>query len=207
MTRRSAFFYVVSTVVLAVSLLVTAVEAAGDRPDGVVRRGSQICRQHRRRRFIHLRQRAVAQQRRREALEQVAAVGRADDAPAPQADALDHAEEIAAADARIGCLVMGTSDLAKDLHARHTPDRAAFATSIGTANVERAKTNRPRIQPLIQSIPPRPRPVIEILRTVAEQRSSAPGSRRGWSRHNASGIARQAMDGGARAHAVSRPTD
>jgi citrate lyase subunit beta/citryl-CoA lyase len=31
-----------------------------------------------------------------------------------------HAEEIAAASPRIACLVMGTSDLAKDLHASHT---------------------------------------------------------------------------------------
>lgn len=45
--------------------------------------------------------------------------------------AMLHAEEISAASLRIGCLVMGTSDLAKDLHARHTPDRAAFTTSMG----------------------------------------------------------------------------
>ncbi len=34
-----------------------------------------------------------------------------------------HAEEIAGASPRVACLVMGTSDLAKDLHARHTPAR------------------------------------------------------------------------------------
>ncbi len=45
--------------------------------------------------------------------------------------AMLHAEEIATASPRIACLVMGTSDLAKDLHARHTPDRAAFLTSMG----------------------------------------------------------------------------
>ena len=45
--------------------------------------------------------------------------------------AMLHAEEIANASPRIACLVMGTSDLAKDLHARHTPDRAAFLTSMG----------------------------------------------------------------------------
>lgn len=45
--------------------------------------------------------------------------------------AMLHAEEIAAASPRIACLVMGTSDLAKDLHARHTPDRGAFLTSMG----------------------------------------------------------------------------
>lgn len=45
--------------------------------------------------------------------------------------AMLHAEEIAAASPQIACLVMGTSDLAKDLHARHTPDRGAFLTSMG----------------------------------------------------------------------------
>lgn len=42
-----------------------------------------------------------------------------------------HAEQIAFADPRVGCLVMGTSDLAKDLHAAHTPDRLPFLTSLG----------------------------------------------------------------------------
>ncbi len=41
------------------------------------------------------------------------------------------AEEIAFADPRVGCLVMGTSDLAKDLQAAHTPDRIPFMTSLG----------------------------------------------------------------------------
>lgn len=40
------------------------------------------------------------------------------------------AEEIASASARLGALVMGTSDLAKDLHCLHTPDRLPFLTSL-----------------------------------------------------------------------------
>jgi len=44
--------------------------------------------------------------------------------------AMLHAEEIAFADKRVRCLVMGTSDLAKDLHARHTPDRIPFMASL-----------------------------------------------------------------------------
>jgi len=42
-----------------------------------------------------------------------------------------HAEEIASSSARIGCLVMGTSDLAKDLHAAHTRERLPMLTSLG----------------------------------------------------------------------------
>lgn len=42
-----------------------------------------------------------------------------------------HAEEIAAASRRVGALVMGTSDLAKDLHCSHTMDRLPFMTSLG----------------------------------------------------------------------------
>jgi citrate lyase subunit beta/citryl-CoA lyase len=42
-----------------------------------------------------------------------------------------HAEEIAGASDRVTCLVMGTSDLAKDLHARHTALRLPMLTSIG----------------------------------------------------------------------------
>ena len=42
-----------------------------------------------------------------------------------------HAEEIAGASRRIRCLVMGTSDLAKDLGAMHTPERLPFLTSLG----------------------------------------------------------------------------
>lgn len=45
--------------------------------------------------------------------------------------AMLRAEAIASASPRVGCLVMGTSDLAKDLHARHTSDRLPFVTSIG----------------------------------------------------------------------------
>lgn len=42
-----------------------------------------------------------------------------------------HAEEIADASARITCLVMGTSDLAKDLHAAHTRMRLPMLPSLG----------------------------------------------------------------------------
>ena len=45
--------------------------------------------------------------------------------------AMLRAEEIAFAHERVGCLVMGTSDLAKDLHAAHTPARTPFMTSLG----------------------------------------------------------------------------
>ncbi len=37
-----------------------------------------------------------------------------------------NAREIAFSHPRVGCLVMGTSDLAKDLRCRHTPDRLPF---------------------------------------------------------------------------------
>ena len=42
-----------------------------------------------------------------------------------------HAEEIAGASPRLSCVVMGTSDLAKDLHASHTRDRMPMMTSLG----------------------------------------------------------------------------
>ena len=42
-----------------------------------------------------------------------------------------HAEEVAAASARVACLVMGTSDLVKDLQAAHTPMRLPVLTSLG----------------------------------------------------------------------------
>jgi citrate lyase subunit beta/citryl-CoA lyase len=42
-----------------------------------------------------------------------------------------HAEAIAAASPRLGGLVMGTSDLAKDLHAAHTRERLPMLTSLG----------------------------------------------------------------------------
>jgi citrate lyase subunit beta/citryl-CoA lyase len=45
--------------------------------------------------------------------------------------AMLRAEEIAAADPRVGCLVMGTSDLAKELHAAHTPERLPMVTALG----------------------------------------------------------------------------
>jgi citrate lyase subunit beta/citryl-CoA lyase len=41
------------------------------------------------------------------------------------------AQEIAFASSRVTCLVMGTSDLAKDLHAAHTRERIPFMTSLG----------------------------------------------------------------------------
>jgi citrate lyase subunit beta/citryl-CoA lyase len=41
------------------------------------------------------------------------------------------AEAIAAASPRVAALVMGTSDLTKDLRARHTPDRLPLVTSLG----------------------------------------------------------------------------
>jgi citrate lyase subunit beta/citryl-CoA lyase len=42
-----------------------------------------------------------------------------------------HAEEVAGAHPRVACLVMGTSDLAKDLHAEHTRERLPMITSLG----------------------------------------------------------------------------
>ena len=42
-----------------------------------------------------------------------------------------HAEEIATSSPRLNCLVMGTSDLTKDLHAEHTRDRLPMITSLG----------------------------------------------------------------------------
>ena len=41
-----------------------------------------------------------------------------------------HAEEIGASTPRMGGFVMGTSDLAKDLHCLHTPERLPFMTSL-----------------------------------------------------------------------------
>ncbi len=41
------------------------------------------------------------------------------------------APEIAAASPRVAALVAGTSDLTKDLHALHTPDRAPLMTALG----------------------------------------------------------------------------
>jgi citrate lyase subunit beta/citryl-CoA lyase len=42
-----------------------------------------------------------------------------------------NAKEIAAASPRLGALVLGTSDLVKELHARHTPLRLPVITSLG----------------------------------------------------------------------------
>ena len=44
--------------------------------------------------------------------------------------AILHAEEIAAASPKTRCLVMGTSDLATDLGALHTPHREPFTTAL-----------------------------------------------------------------------------
>jgi citrate lyase subunit beta/citryl-CoA lyase len=41
-----------------------------------------------------------------------------------------NAKEIAGASRRIACLVLGTSDLTKDLHARHTRERFPMLTSL-----------------------------------------------------------------------------
>ena len=41
-----------------------------------------------------------------------------------------NAQEIAAASPHLSCLVMGTSDLVKDLHAAHTPERLPVLTSL-----------------------------------------------------------------------------
>ena len=43
------------------------------------------------------------------------------------------AAEIAASSKRLTCFVMGTSDLTKDLHSRHTPMRLPMLTSLGIA--------------------------------------------------------------------------
>jgi citrate lyase subunit beta/citryl-CoA lyase len=42
-----------------------------------------------------------------------------------------HAEEIASSGPRIACLVVGSSDLTKDLHASHTAERLPLLTSMG----------------------------------------------------------------------------
>jgi len=42
-----------------------------------------------------------------------------------------HAEEIAASSTRLTCFVMGTSDLAKELHAAHTSLRLPMITALG----------------------------------------------------------------------------
>lgn len=42
-----------------------------------------------------------------------------------------HAEDIASSSPRLACLVMGTSDLTKDLHALHTPERLPLLPSLG----------------------------------------------------------------------------
>jgi citrate lyase subunit beta/citryl-CoA lyase len=43
------------------------------------------------------------------------------------------AQEIAAASRRLSVLVMGTNDLAKELHAEHVPGRAPLLTGLGLA--------------------------------------------------------------------------
>jgi citrate lyase subunit beta / citryl-CoA lyase len=64
-----------------------------------------------------------------------------DDAGAPKAMGIHcmmetplgmlNAQEVAGASKRITCLVMGTSDLVKDLQAAHTPERLPVLTSLG----------------------------------------------------------------------------
>mgnify|MGYP001093195078 CR=1 FL=1 len=50
--------------------------------------------------------------------------------------AMLRAEEIAGAHPRVGCLVMGTSDLAKELHAAHTVERLPMITALGLCPCE-----------------------------------------------------------------------
>jgi citrate lyase subunit beta/citryl-CoA lyase len=45
--------------------------------------------------------------------------------------AMLHAEEIAASSERLAVLVMGTNDLAKELHAEHVPGRQPLLTGLG----------------------------------------------------------------------------
>src|SRR5690606_3158340 len=45
--------------------------------------------------------------------------------------AMLHAEEIASASERLAVLVMGTNDLAKELHAEHVPGRQPLLTGLG----------------------------------------------------------------------------
>ena len=45
--------------------------------------------------------------------------------------AMLNAPEIAGSSARLSCLVMGTNDLVKELHAEHTETRSAVATALG----------------------------------------------------------------------------
>jgi citrate lyase subunit beta/citryl-CoA lyase len=47
--------------------------------------------------------------------------------------AMFRAQEIAASSARLSVLVMGTNDLAKELHAEHVPGRAPLLTGLGLA--------------------------------------------------------------------------
>jgi citrate lyase subunit beta/citryl-CoA lyase len=47
--------------------------------------------------------------------------------------AMLHAEEIASASARLSVLVMGTNDLAKELHAEHVPGRQPLLAGLGLA--------------------------------------------------------------------------
>jgi citrate lyase subunit beta / citryl-CoA lyase len=47
--------------------------------------------------------------------------------------AILHAEQIASASDRLGCLVMGTNDLVKELFAEHVPGRAPLLTSLSLA--------------------------------------------------------------------------
>jgi citrate lyase subunit beta/citryl-CoA lyase len=54
-----------------------------------------------------------------------------------------HAEEIAESSPRLGGLVMGTSDLAKELHAAHTPMRLPMITALGLCLLAARAANLP----------------------------------------------------------------
>jgi citrate lyase subunit beta/citryl-CoA lyase len=56
--------------------------------------------------------------------------------------AMLHAEEIAAASDRLAVLVMGTNDLAKELHAEHVPGRQPLLTGLGLCLLAARATGR-----------------------------------------------------------------
>jgi citrate lyase subunit beta/citryl-CoA lyase len=74
-----------------------------------------------------------------ESVRQAQTVMAANDAPADLSlwcmmetpRAVLNAEAIAGSSPRVNCFVMGTSDLANDLHAAHTPERLPLLTSLG----------------------------------------------------------------------------
>jgi citrate lyase subunit beta/citryl-CoA lyase len=56
--------------------------------------------------------------------------------------AMLHAEEIAAASDRLSVLVMGTNDLAKELHAEHVPGRQPLLTGLGLCLLAARETGK-----------------------------------------------------------------